>query len=266
MRPSRLHTTTLCVSSAISAARRLRSCSISRLASRTALRDVVAQRAALLHQVVDRARPAPGCSALPCGARLALRRRWRPAPAPARPGAPAPRPSAGQALRASAPSPPASSSQTSSSSAARGSISAASVARSGRRRAWPAAARRRRAPSSASSSARRERGGQLAAVDLHHAPTAEQLAHPLGQLRGREGLGHVGVGAERQALGDVGVAALGGEHQDLHARPATRRRAPPGRPRSRSCPASSRRAAPGRAARRGSPPAPPRRRAPRCTS
>jgi len=49
-------------------------------------------------------------------------------------------------------------------------------------------------------------------ADMDHC--SSMLAHPLHQLPGREGLGHVGVGAERETLRHLGVPALRGEHQD----------------------------------------------------
>ena len=82
-RPSRLQTTTLWVSSAISADSRLRSSSMPRLACRDLRGDVRLQRAALAHQRVER-RPVPASGAA-LGFDLALRLgRERASPGPAR--------------------------------------------------------------------------------------------------------------------------------------------------------------------------------------
>ena len=120
---------------------------------------------------------------------------------------------------ASAPSAIASTSQPSSSRARAARASRPALRALGRRRAWPR--RQRRA---ASADERQHAAGRAAhdarrstrlSIFMHGA--AEQLAHLCGQLPGRERLGHVGIGAERHALGDIGLAALGGEHQDLRA-------------------------------------------------
>ena len=85
---------------------------------------------------------------------------------------------------------------------------------------------RRRAPAIAA--ARRALGLQAAAL--------QHLAHLLRQLPGRERLGHVGVGAERRGpWRHRSSRPLAVSIRIFVPRDRRRRRAPPGRPRSRTC-------------------------------
>ena len=225
MRPSRLQTTTLWVSSAISAASRLRSCSMPRLACRTcaatSARSALRWRASWL--ITAGQRPRLGAAR---GLDLALRvGREQHAGLFGQPGGRGDPVQIGAAQqradRTRQHQPGEQQQRAAGLEHRREGRALGRLERRGEQQRHAGRDQREQQPGG-------ERRDQFAPVDLHGIAARkrltrqcvmgrQQLAHLLGQLAGRDRLGHVGIGTERGALGDVGVTALGGQHHDLHA-------------------------------------------------